>query len=137
VHSPTRSFVRPLAPLRHPLAPALTLSLPHHPLARSPSSFTRSLARSLNFAFIFRARFHVPQVFFAFWTVAFLWFPVPNYFIPAVFTMSVLCWFPHGWAPVQPFGRGGSASALSVLSSGEAGAGMPGLGGCVAPRSAA
>ena len=30
---------------------------------------------------------------------------------------------------VQPFGRGGSGDVMSVLSSGEAGAGLPGLGG--------
>ena len=45
------------------------------------------------------------SVFGMFFAVAFIWFIVPNYFIPLLFTMSVLCWFPHSWTPVQPFGR--------------------------------
>ena len=70
------------------------------------------------------------SIFGIFFAVAFMWFIVPNYFVPFLFTMSVLCWFPHQWTTVQPFGRGGaSRDLLSVLSSGEAGAGMPGLGG--------
>ena len=69
-------------------------------------------------------------IFGLFFSVAFVWFIVPNYFVPLLFTMSVLCWFPHPWVTVQPFGRGGAARDLfSVLSSGEAGAGMPGIGG--------
>lgn len=71
------------------------------------------------------------KVFLAFFFVAFFWFPIPNYFIPALFTISMLCWAPHNWSPVQPFGRGGLADAASVLGSGEAGAGIPGLGGLV------
>jgi len=69
------------------------------------------------------------KVFLLFFAVAFLWFPIPNYFVPALFTMSFLCWGPHSWSPVQPFGRGGLNDAVSVLGSGEAGAGIPGLGG--------
>lgn len=71
------------------------------------------------------------QIFFAFFLVAFFWFPIPNYFVPALFTMSMLCWGPHSWNPVLPFGRGGTKDLASVLGSGEAGAGMPGLGGWV------
>ncbi len=71
------------------------------------------------------------RVFMCFFLVAFSWFPIPNYFVPALFTMSMLCWGPHGWAPVQPFGRGGLNDWASVLGSGEAGAGIPGLGACV------
>jgi len=56
-------------------------------------------------------------------------FFIPNYFIPLLFTMSMLCWGGHTWNPVQPFGQGGAKDALSVFGSGEAGAGMPGLGG--------
>ena len=70
------------------------------------------------------------SIFGLFFTVAFLWFVIPNYFVPLLFTMSVFCWFPHQWQVVQPFGRGGATrDLLSVLSSGEAGAGMPGIGG--------
>jgi OPT family oligopeptide transporter len=70
------------------------------------------------------------SIFGIFFSVAFIWFVIPNYFMPLLFTMSVLCWFPHSWTPVQPFGRGGvTRDLLSVLSSGEAGAGMPGIGG--------
>ena len=71
------------------------------------------------------------QIFFAFFLVAFFWFPIPNYFVPALFTMSMVCWGPHAWNPVLPFGRGGTKDLASVLGSGEAGAGMPGLGGWV------
>ena len=69
------------------------------------------------------------RVFGMFFTVSFVWFIVPNYFAPLLFTMSVLCWAPHEWRPVQPFGRGGLKDLTSVLGSGEAGAGVPGLGG--------
>ena len=70
------------------------------------------------------------RVFFAFFAVTFCWFAVPNYLVPALLTMPLLC-FAHTpeWQPVLPFGRGGSADWLSVLSSGVAGSGMPGVGG--------
>ena len=56
-------------------------------------------------------------------------FAIPNYLAPPLLTMSVLCWGGVDWRPVQPFGRGGLADMLSVLSSGVAGAGVPGIGG--------
>ena len=70
------------------------------------------------------------RVFFAFFIITFCWFPVPNYLAPTMLTFPVLCWLsPPEWRPVQPFGRGGLADLYSVMSSGVAGAGFPGLGG--------
>jgi OPT family oligopeptide transporter len=67
-----------------------------------------------------------------FFLVAFCWFCVPNYLVPPLLSVPLLCstglpW--HAWRPVQPFGRGGIADLPTVLSSGVAGAGFPGLGG--------
>ena len=68
-------------------------------------------------------------IFGVFFLAAFIWFPVPNYFVPAMFTAPLMCWLsPPEYRPVQPFGRGGLRDLFSVLSSGEAGSGVPGLG---------
>jgi hypothetical protein len=68
-------------------------------------------------------------VFGAFFAVAFVWFPVPNYLVPTMLTVPLLCWGATDvWRPVQPFGRGGLADLRAVLSSGVAGGGFPGLG---------
>ena len=69
------------------------------------------------------------KVFGAFFGVAFCWFIAPNYFVPTLLTMPMLCWGANDWRPVLPFGRGGIADLRAVLSSGVAGAGVPGLGG--------
>lgn len=40
------------------------------------------------------------KVFFAFFAVALCWFIVPNYFLPMLLTMSVLCWSGTTYGPV-------------------------------------
>ena len=69
------------------------------------------------------------RVFGLFFLVVFCWFAVPNYLMPTLLTVPFLCWTHTDWRPVQPFGRGGSQDLFSVLSSGVAGSGIPGLGG--------
>ena len=69
------------------------------------------------------------RIFGLFFSVVFVWFALPNYLVPTLLTLPVLCWAPHGWQPVLPFGRGGAKDVLSVLSSGVSGSGVPGLGG--------
>jgi uncharacterized oligopeptide transporter (OPT) family protein len=70
------------------------------------------------------------RVFGAFFIVTFCWFAMPNYLVPTLLTMPVLCWIhPPVWRGVLPFGRGGSSDVFSVLSSGVAGSGVPGIGG--------
>ena len=74
-------------------------------------------------------------VFGNFFLVAFAWFSIPNYFMPFLLTLPLLCLGGRGadnWTPIQPFGRGGATepyALASVLSSGVAGAGFPGIGG--------
>ena len=68
------------------------------------------------------------RVFALFFGAAFCWYCVPNYFIPVLLTLPLLC-VGGGWEPVLPFGRGGLGDLPAVLSSGVAGAGFPGFGG--------
>lgn len=74
------------------------------------------------------------RIFALFFVVSFVWFVIPNYFFPALFSMSVLCWGAAAagngkYTGALPFGKGGGDHLFDVLGSGEAGAGIPGLGG--------
>ena len=44
------------------------------------------------------------KVFFVFFVSALCWFIVPNYFLPVLLTMSVMCWAGTIYEPVCSFG---------------------------------